>query len=56
MGLLGTEPLAAHAIAVQCCAIIYMIPYGIAQAATVRVGAPREPAITGARRGRAGRR
>ncbi len=38
MGLLGTEPLAAHAIAVQCCAIIYMIPYGIAQAATVRVG------------------
>ncbi|MBT7756856.1 MAG: MATE family efflux transporter, partial [Rhodospirillaceae bacterium] len=38
MGLLGTEQLAAHAIAVQCCAIAYMIPNGISRAATVRVG------------------
>jgi len=38
MGLLGTESLAAHAIAVQCCAISYMIPNGISRAATVRVG------------------
>jgi len=38
MGLLGTAALAAHAIANQCDAIVYMVPYGIAQAATVRVG------------------
>jgi len=38
LGLLGTESLAAHAIAVQCCAIAYMIPNGISRAATVRVG------------------
>lgn len=38
MGLLGTAALAAHAIANQCAAIVYMVPYGIAQAATVRVG------------------
>ncbi|SLN35331.1 MATE family efflux transporter [Oceanibacterium hippocampi] len=38
MGLLGTTALAAHAIAVQCVAVIYMIPLGIGQAATVRVG------------------
>ncbi len=38
MGLLGTAALAAHAIANQCAAIVYMVPYGISQAATVRVG------------------
>lgn len=38
VGLLGTEALAAHAIALQCTAIAYMIAYGICQAATVRVG------------------
>ncbi len=38
MGLIGTAELAAHAIANQCAAIVYMVPYGIAQAATVRVG------------------
>lgn len=38
MGLIGTAALAAHAIANQCAAIVYMVPYGIAQAATVRVG------------------
>ena len=38
MGLLGTAALAAHAIANQYAAIFYVVPYGIAQAATVRVG------------------
>jgi len=38
MGLIGTAALAAHAIANQCAVIVYMVPYGIAQAATVRVG------------------
>jgi MATE family multidrug resistance protein len=38
MGLIGTAALAAHAIANQCAVIAYMVPYGIAQAATVRVG------------------
>jgi MATE family multidrug resistance protein len=38
MGLIGTAALAAHAIASQCAVIVYMVPYGIAQAATVRVG------------------
>lgn len=38
MGLIGTAALAAHAIANQCIAIVYMVPYGIGQAATVRVG------------------
>jgi len=38
MGLIGTAALAAHAIANQCAVIAYMVPYGIAQAAAVRVG------------------
>ncbi len=38
MGLLGTVPLAAYAVAVQCVAVAYMIPFGVAQAAAVRVG------------------
>ncbi|MBT7757011.1 MAG: MATE family efflux transporter [Rhodospirillaceae bacterium] len=38
MGLLGTTPLAAHAIALQCVAVVYMVPLGISQAAAVRVG------------------
>ncbi len=38
MGLLGTNELAAHAVAVQCAAIAFMVPLGIGQAATVRVG------------------
>ncbi len=38
MGLIGAAALAAHAIALQCSALVYMVPYGIAQAATVRVG------------------
>lgn len=38
IGMLGTIELAAHAIAIQVASISFMVPYGIAQAATVRVG------------------
>ena len=38
MGWLGEQPLAAHAIALQLAAITFMVPLGLGQAATVRVG------------------
>ena len=38
VGWIGTTPLAAHQIALQIAAILYMVPFGIAMAATVRVG------------------
>ena len=38
MGLIGTDELAAHAIAIQIAALAFMVPLGISQAATVRVG------------------
>jgi len=38
MGLLGRAQLAAHSIAIQIAALCFMVPMGIAQAATVRVG------------------
>ncbi|MCD0504573.1 MATE family efflux transporter, partial [Bordetella petrii] len=38
MGWLGEAELAAHAVAIQIASISFMVPYGIAQAATVRVG------------------
>lgn len=38
MGLIDSVSLAAHAIAIQIAAIAFMIPMGIGQAATVRVG------------------
>lgn len=38
MGLISTDAIAAHQIAVQCAGITFMVPLGIAQAATVRVG------------------
>jgi MATE family multidrug resistance protein len=38
MGWLGTAEIAAHQIALQCAAIAFMVPLGIGQAATVRVG------------------
>jgi len=38
MGHIGTVALAAHAIALQTAAILYMVPFGISLAATVRVG------------------
>jgi MATE family multidrug resistance protein len=38
MGTFGTVPLAAHAITLQVAATCFMVPNGIGQAATVRVG------------------
>ncbi|MBP0617676.1 MATE family efflux transporter [Jiella mangrovi] len=38
MGWLGTIPLAAHGIALQIASVSFMIPLGLASAATVRVG------------------
>ncbi len=38
VGWIGTTALAAHQIALQIAAILFMIPFGIAMAATVRVG------------------
>jgi MATE family multidrug resistance protein len=38
MGLIGTDALAAHAVAIQICTFTFMVPMGLAQAATVRVG------------------
>ena len=37
-GLIGTAELAAHAIAIQIAALSFMVPLGLAQAVTVRVG------------------
>jgi len=38
MGWVGTAELAAHQIALQCAAVTFMVPLGLSQAATVRVG------------------
>lgn len=38
MGLIGPTALAAHAIAIQIASLTFMVPMGIGQAATVRVG------------------
>ena len=38
IGAISTEQLAAHQIAIQCAAVTFMVPFGLAQAATVRVG------------------
>ncbi|MGH6702280.1 MAG: MATE family efflux transporter, partial [Bradyrhizobium sp.] len=38
MGLIGTLALAAHQVALQVTAILFMVPFGIGMAATVRVG------------------
>ena len=38
MGWIGAAPLAAHAVALQCAAVTFMVPLGIGQAGTVRVG------------------
>jgi MATE family, multidrug efflux pump len=38
MGLISTPALAAHQIALQIAAILFMVPFGIGMAATVRVG------------------
>ena len=63
MGRISTSAVAAHQIALQVAAILYMVPFGIATAATVRVGqavgrrdrgrhAPRRICGAGARRRR----
>lgn len=38
MGLIGTASLAAHQIAIQIASLSFMVPMGLAQAATIRVG------------------
>jgi multidrug resistance protein, MATE family len=38
MGLISTASLAAHAIAIQIAALAFMVPLGLSQAVTVRVG------------------
>jgi MATE family multidrug resistance protein len=38
MGMISTSALAAHQIALQVTAILFMVPFGISMAATVRVG------------------
>lgn len=38
MGLISAEALAAHAIAIQVATLTFMVPMGLSQAATVRVG------------------
>lgn len=38
MGWLGTNEVAAHAVAVQCAAISFMVPLGLSQATTIRIG------------------
>jgi multidrug resistance protein, MATE family len=38
MGLISTTALAAHQVALQVVTILFMVPYGISMAATVRVG------------------
>lgn len=38
MGTIGTTALAAHQITLQIAAILFMVPFGISMAATVRVG------------------
>ena len=38
MGWIGTQALTAHQIALQIAAILFMVPFGVSMAATVRVG------------------
>lgn len=38
MGRIGTDEVAAHAIAMQCASMAFMVPLGLGIAATVRVG------------------
>ena len=53
VGWIGTAALAAHQIALQVASIMFMVPYGISLAATVRVGhaVGRRDAIAGRRAG-----
>jgi MATE family multidrug resistance protein len=38
MGLIGVTEVAAHAVALQIAAVAFQVPYGLAQATTIRVG------------------
>ena len=38
MGLIGPDSVAAHAVAIQVASITFMVPLGVGQAATIRVG------------------
>lgn len=38
VGIFGTAQLAGHAIAIQCASVAFMVPLGLGQAATIRVG------------------
>src|SRR5690606_15609734 len=38
MALIGTDDVAAHAVALQCAGLAFMIPLGLAQSTTIRVG------------------
>lgn len=38
MGLIGVDEVAAHAVALNIAAVAFQVPFGIAQAATIRVG------------------
>src|SRR3546814_11117449 len=40
MGRIGEEQLAGHTLALQIAALAFQIPFGVAQAATLRVGLP----------------
>ncbi|MCY7340029.1 MAG: MATE family efflux transporter [Sphingomonas bacterium] len=41
MGLISADAVAAHAVALQIAALSFMVPWGMAQAATIRVGLAR---------------
>lgn len=51
MGVISTDALSAHNVVLNVCAVTFMIPYALSQAATVRVGY-----AVGARRPEAARR
>ena len=38
MGLIGAAELAGHTLALQIAAFAFQVPFGVAQAATIRVG------------------
>jgi len=50
MGRIGPEQLAGHTVALQLAALAFQVPFGVAQAATIRVGyfyGARDPAAIG---------
>ena len=38
MGLIGVEAIAAHSVAINIASVAFQLPFGVAQAATIRVG------------------